>query len=319
MATGAGEIGRPPIMHLGHLPGDVHLTYCTNIHAGETWDEVRTSLEEHVPHIKARVSPHAPMGLGLRLSAIAAEELSAASQLDTLRSFLANHGLYVFTINAFPYGPFHGRRVKEAVYQPDWLSPERLAFTDRAARILAGSCRPAKLVRYLQCRARSNRLRRVLARRPRWRKTSRVMPRPWSSCMRSGRELVLALEPEPCCFLETVEETIAYFRNHLHADFCAAVLAQLTGLDVPQAREALRRHVGVCYDVCHGAVEYEEPAAAFRALESAGIRVAKIQVSSALRLPQSQRDHRTGSLGVRRRGLSASGGAETERQPDTLR
>ena len=55
-------------MHLDHLPGDVHLTYCTNIHAGESWGEVRESLETHVPHIKAKVSPQNAFGLGLRRS-----------------------------------------------------------------------------------------------------------------------------------------------------------------------------------------------------------------------------------------------------------
>ena len=124
-------------MHLDHLPGDVHLTYCTNIHAGESWDEVRESLETHVPHIKAKVSPQNAFGLGLRLSGIAVEALSAPAVLDEFRAFLARENLYVFTINAFPYGQFHGRRVKEDVYQPDWLTPERLRYTDRAAEILA--------------------------------------------------------------------------------------------------------------------------------------------------------------------------------------
>ena len=273
-------------MHLGHLPGDVHLTYCTNIHAGETWSEVRASLEEHVPRIKARVSPRAPMGLGLRLSAIAAEELSGASQLDALQSLLADHGLYVFTINAFPYGPFHGRRVKEDVYQPDWLSPERIAFTDRVARILAVLL-PAGQVGSVSTVPGT--FKPLAARAGAAAEMAENITRHAATLveiMRSGRELVLALEPEPCCFLETVEETIAYFRDHLHADSCAAVLSQLTGLALPQAREALRRHVGVCYDVCHGAVEYEEPAAAFAALDRVGIRVAKIQISSALRLRQ---------------------------------
>jgi hypothetical protein len=123
-------------MQLSHLSG-AHLTYCTNIHAGESWDEVRQSLEAHVPHIKARVSPHSAFGLGLRLSAIAAEALSAPAVLDEFRAFLDRENLYVFTINAFPYGPFHGRRVKEDVYQPDWLTPERLSYSDRAAEILA--------------------------------------------------------------------------------------------------------------------------------------------------------------------------------------
>ena len=70
---------------------------------------------------------------------------------------------------------------------------------------------------------------------------------------------MLALEPEPCCMLETVEETVAFFRDHLHGEATAAVVAERAGLDLAAAREALVRHVGVCYDICHGAVEFEEP------------------------------------------------------------
>src|SRR3954454_23031354 len=90
--------GRAPdrAMYLDQLPGDVHLTYCTNIHAGETWSEVRSSLAAHVPQIKNQVSPQNPMGLGLRLSAIAAEELSIPDALSEFRRFLADHGIYVF-------------------------------------------------------------------------------------------------------------------------------------------------------------------------------------------------------------------------------
>src|SRR5262249_47363107 len=124
-------------MHLDHLPGDVHLTYCTNIHAGETWDEVRRSLDAHLPSIKAQVSPQQRFGIGVRLSAIAAEALSMPAALAEFRDYLARNDFYVFTVNAFPYGPFHGTRVKEEVYQPDWLFPERLAYTDCVADILA--------------------------------------------------------------------------------------------------------------------------------------------------------------------------------------
>ena len=146
-------------MHLDHLPGDVHLTYCTNIDAGESWDEVRESLETHVPHIKAKVSPQNAFGLGLRLSGIAVEALSAPAVLDEFRAFLARENLYVFTINAFPYGPFHGRRVKEDVYQPDWLTPERLRYTDRAAEILAMILRTGWSARCRPSRGRSRRWR----------------------------------------------------------------------------------------------------------------------------------------------------------------
>src|SRR3954454_15381953 len=124
-------------MRLGQLPGTCHLTYCTNIHAGETWPDIRASLGSFLPTIKRQVSPEAPMGVGLRLSGIAADALAEPKALDELRAFLAREGLYVFTINAFPYGPFHGTRVKEEVYQPDWLTAERLTYTDQSAGILA--------------------------------------------------------------------------------------------------------------------------------------------------------------------------------------
>jgi len=274
-------------MRLEHLPGDVHLTYCTNIHAGESWDEVRASLESHLPPIKAAVSPDAPLGLGLRLSAVAAQALGKPAAFEALRAFLADHDLYVFTINAFPYGPFHGRRVKEDVYQPDWLTAERLTYTDQTAEILArllpagmtgsvstvpGTFKAVAAQRPDAPRAMADRIARHVAHLV-------ALER------RTGREIVLALEPEPCCFLETIDETVDFFRDHLHAEASAAIVAQSAGLSAAQARAALQRHVGICYDICHGAVEFEDPADAFARFAAADIRIAKLQLSSALRLP----------------------------------
>ena len=294
MAAHAGQTGtrEVAVMHLDHLPGDVHLTYCTNIHAGETWSEVRQSLAAHVPQIKAQVSPQKPMGLGLRLSGIAAEELSAPAALAEFRRFLSDHGLYVFTINAFPYGPFHGRPVKEDVYQPDWRMPERLHYSDRVAEILAAllprGCRRLNLdrARHLQAARRGRtEFRGVMADN-----ITRHVAKLVEIEQRTGREIVLALEAEPCCYLEVVDETIAFFRDYLHTAENAAALAALTGQRLDDAAAALRRHVGVCYDVCHGALQYEEPSDAFARLSEAGIRVAKLQLSSALRVLARRRD-----------------------------
>ncbi len=278
-------------MRLSHLPGGPHLSYCTNIHAGETWSEIRASLEAHLPNIKARVRPQGLMGLGLRLSAIAAEALEEPAALEEFRSFLSRHGVYVFTINAFPFGPFHGRRVKEGVYQPDWLTPERLLFTDRVARVLAALLPPETVGSISTVPGTFK----AIASRPGVREAiAENIARHAATLVgileRTGCEIVTALEPEPCCLLETVEETVAFFHDHLWTDRNAALLARLAGLDEASAREAMRRHVGVCYDVCHGAVAFEEPAAAFRAFEQAGIRLAKVQLSSALRLPDVDRE-----------------------------
>jgi hypothetical protein len=118
-------------MKLDKLPGNVNLTYCTNIHAGESWPDIRASLDAHVPAIKTAVTPDRPLGIGLRLSGQAAAAARQPEALPAFRAQLAALGAYVFTINAFPFGPFHGVRVKEQVYLPDWRSPGSLIQSER--------------------------------------------------------------------------------------------------------------------------------------------------------------------------------------------
>jgi hypothetical protein len=107
---------------------------------------------------------------------------------------------------------------------------------------------------------------------------------------RTGKLVTLALEPEPTCHLETVDETIRFFEAHLLGTEAVAGFAGRTGLAPGAAEEALRRHLTVCFDACHMAVEFEEPDAALHALRSAGIRVGKIQVSAGLRAPVDPAD-----------------------------
>jgi len=246
----------------------LHLTYCTNVHAGESLADVRAAFATKVVAVKRRMSPDAPFGVGLRLSARAARELVDGAAVDELRRWLDDHGLYVFTINGFPYGAFHGARVKEAVYLPDWRSDERLAYTDELAVILSrlmpdgvegsistvpGGLRSA-VADPASRRAMATQLRRQVEALDRlWRET--------------GRTIVLALEPEPGCFLERTEDVAAFFRDYLFG-----------GSD----DEAVRRHLGVCLDACHAAVEFEDAAAAVRRLRAAGIRIGKLQLSTAL-------------------------------------
>jgi sugar phosphate isomerase/epimerase len=236
-------------------------------------------------------SPEAPFGLGLRLSGIAAAELVEPPALDRFREQLESLGAYVFTINAFPYGPFHGTRVKEQVYEPDWRTPERRSFTAKAGRILCsllpeggygsistvpGGFRPAvrdpasieAITQHLLAAAADL----VVLERA------------------TGRTVALALEPEPCCFLETTEEAARFFEEDLLTPDALARFGALTGLGLPEAEAALRRHLGICYDVCHGAVEYEDPIAALTSLKRAGIEVPKIQLSAAMRVPVMTED-----------------------------
>jgi len=262
-----------------------HLSYCTNIHPGESWAEVRANLERYLVPVRERVAAGRPFGVGLRLSAESARVLAAPEALDELRDFLRSHDLYVFTINGFPYGPFHGRPVKEQVYLPDWLDPERLAYTDRLADILAAlvpdgvegtiSTVPGAFAPRVHGDVDQARM-------------SHAMLDHVAHLVRirrdTGKRVALALEPEPCCFLETIAEAVSFFERHLLSTAAVDALAASTGLSRADAEQAIREHLGVCLDACHLAVEFEDPPQVLAALGAAGIRVPKVQVTAGLRV-----------------------------------
>ena len=268
--------------------GGSHLTYCTNIHPGESWNEVGANLERYLPGVKRRVSADAPFGVGLRLSAAAARSLSEPDALARFADFLAANDLYVFTINGFPYGPFHGTPVKEKVYLPDWGDDARVEYTNRLADLLAALLPPGRDAGSISTvpgafkpnAVGDDAVARIVDR----------LIRHVAHLVRiereSGRRIVLALEPEPCCLLETVAETAAFFARHLYTARAAEALAALAGCDARAAGRALRRHLGVCLDVCHAAVEFEDPADCLAALARADIPIAKMQVTAGLRIPR---------------------------------
>ncbi len=76
---------------------------------------------------------------------------------------------------------------------------------------------------------------------------------------RTGTTVTLALEPEPHCFLETTDETVGYFeRASLHRP-AATRLAELAQTSRShEAHMALRRHLGIVFDIGHQAVEFED-------------------------------------------------------------
>ena len=273
-------------MKLNQLSGNVHLTYCTNIHAGQSWQDIRASLDEYVPAIKSTVAQSQPMGIGLRLSGEAAAVARQPEALASFRDQLSVLGAYVFTINAFPFGPFHGVRVKEDVYLPDWRDRERVAFTANSAAVLAGILPDgiegsiSTVPGAFKPNGRSSEAVAAMARNLMMAVADLVDLK-----RRTGKHIALALEPEPCCFLETTDESIAFFEGALLKPETLDMLGGITGVGRSEAEILLRRHLGICYDVCHGSVEYEDTVAALDRLLAAGIAIPKIQLSTAMRIP----------------------------------
>jgi hypothetical protein len=273
-------------MNLGDRLG--HLAYSTLVHPGDTWEEMRASLVTHLPEVKRRVSPDAPFGVSLRLSGSSAATLAGdPEERAWLREFLVAEDLYVYTVNAFPQGSFKGRKVMEDVYEPDWSTGERLAYTRDVADVLA-DITPAGVEPSIQTMP--------LAFRPKAADPAYVDAFTRNVLLlaahlvgleqRTGRRVKLAIEPEPFCYLETIEETARYFTERLYSRSAADILAAEAGIPLSEAHGALRRHLGVVFDICHQAVEFDDIPASLELLAQAGVPVFKLQAAAALWVPE---------------------------------
>ncbi len=259
-----------------------HLTYCLNVHPGESWAEAFAAIRVHALAVRDWVAPGQRFGLGLRLSAGAAAELDGDRKaLAEFRKFLRENTLYVFTVNGFPYGRFHGVPVKEQVYAPDWRDPRRLEYTLRLGRILAAllprgvpgsiSTLPGSYRAWIRTAADEADVLTGLCRAAAGLAEIR---------RRTGRTIMLAIEPEPDCLWERTGDLVRLWRL-LRGPGLTPKLAPLCGLRTPDLRHALERHLGVCMDACHAAVNFERPAEVLKRLAAERIPVAKIQISAA--------------------------------------
>ncbi|MEI6177894.1 MAG: metabolite traffic protein EboE [Verrucomicrobiota bacterium] len=254
-----------------------HLSYCTNIHPAETWAETELVLKTHVLAVRdilrrpgtdgspALLSLDEDFGIGLRLSAVAARELLEGDHLAAFKDWLEETRTYVFTINGFPYGSFHGMRVKERVFQPDWTEPARLEYTKDLFRILAAIARPdtGASVSTLPGSHKSFGADESMILLNLYKLSEWID----NLCVETGHDFHLGLEPEPLGHFENTIETLVFFER-LHAS-------------APDS-ETVRRRIGVNYDACHFALEYDDARASLDALKAAGIRISKIHLSSAL-------------------------------------
>jgi len=253
----------------------LRLTYCGNVHQAPDLATVVTMLRTHAAPVAAAArAAGREFGLGAWWPMPLATELAHdKASRATLTRALGELDLPLWTLNCFPFGDFHDRVVKTAVYRPDWGSEERLLYTRTCAEVAAqlaprGSIVPLSTLP-LGYRAPGEAPADL-----------RVMARNLARCAsafaaieaRTGVCCVLALEPEPDCLLETVAATAAFLEQWLFDE----------GAWTTVPEDVLRRHLGVCVDLCHLAVVGEEPLEALADLRVRGITVPKIQVSSCL-------------------------------------
>jgi hypothetical protein len=272
-------------MQLGKGLG--HLTYSTLVHPSDDWDQLWKSVNTYLPAVKARMAPHEKFGVCLRTSAPSAAALSEdASKRATLKQFFADQDLYLYTANAFVYGVFKKQVIKEDVYEPDWQTAERREYTKQVANLLA-ELAPEGVSPSIQSAplgfkpkvtgddvvdAYTNNVIDVVAHLVELKK-------------KTGKTVTLGLEPEPRCYLETTDETIAYFTTHLFAPKTTERLADKTGLHPADAAIAMKRHMGVVFDIGHQSVGYEDIPASLQKLVDNGVQIVKLQEAASMYIP----------------------------------
>jgi hypothetical protein len=273
-------------MDLGNGLG--HLTYSTLVHPADDWDQIWHSLNTYVPKVRDRFAGNQRFGVSLRLSAKSAETLvNSKADRDKLRKFLDDNNMYLYTVNAFVYGHFKGELVKEQVYEPDWRSEERTQYTMNVASIVADIA-PKDVNPSIQTSP--------LGFKPRvtgpdvvesyTTNVLRVAKHLVELEQKTGVTVTLGLEPEPYCYLETTDETVNYFTNELYAGKSVEKFAKMSSMPISEAMVALRKHVGIVYDICHLAVEYEDITESLQKLVDAGVPIVKLQEAAALHIPE---------------------------------
>ena len=255
-----------------HQDQQLPLGYCTNVHPCRSLDDVRQMLAEQATAVRDQCGFEIAVGLWLPAAAMA-DVAADPGAIDQLRGWLAENRFSCHTLNAFPFGDFHSERVKEQVYLPDWADPRRLDYTRSCSQLLAGILPPGATgsistlpLGFKQAERSADFFDRAIA------QLLSLAGDLGQLQKETGKAIRLAIEPEPFCLLETTAETIAFFDQLWQA-------AAARGCEV-----AAREHLGVCYDVCHQAVEFEDAATAVGQFDAAGIRINKVQISCAVEL-----------------------------------
>lgn len=271
---------------------ELRLTFCTNVLPTATVEDLAANLQAILPGVRERLAPElggGTFGLGLWIPAGAADHLARdVRALETFTATLDVLSAEVFTLNGFPWGDFHAERVKEKVFLPSWADEARLHYTAQLGDLLAGWLGEGETgsISTLPCGKKSlhgeasfparcaDNLLRLAARWHRVREND-------------GRTLMLGLEPEPGGTVETTAELIVFYREVLLARAPDVLVREGIGAN---AEDVVRRHLGVCFDACHQAVQFEDPEASLDALAAEAIPVAKLQISSALHVTRPGAD-----------------------------
>jgi hypothetical protein len=289
------------------------LSYSTNVHPAESLEQLIGTLREHVAPISRAAFGSGTAAVNLRIGIRQVDEILSHPALpsnsfvsddilkappspacENLLRALDELNLDVVSINAFPIRDFHAPRVKEQVYSPPWTDGGRALY----------SLKIAKALTHFMARKNVNRTRAAIS------VPSGVFKGLYgdpdevrmqcahfiTECVRelyrlerlTGRTVQLGLEPEPHTTAETLPEMIAYYEvilNEARQKFSTQLQ-----ISRGQAEEIARRFVTINLDLCHQAVEFEDPLEDLKKLQAAAVPLSGLHLSAALALKNPSAD-----------------------------
>ncbi len=262
-----------------------HLSYCSNIHPGESWLETFNNIKTLTTQVRSQLTNGA-FGLGLRLSNQASKDLEDGDNLAVFKKWLSEENMYVFTVNGFPFGGFHFQEVKDKVHQPDWTTEDRYNYTIRLFNILAellpegldgGVSTSPVSYKYWH----NSDIDLETAKSISCKQMAEIAIHLAEIKKKCGKSLHLDIEPEPDGVLESGPEFIDFYNDFLLAEGKEHI-AQRLGITNEEAQKIIFEHLQICFDVCHFAVGFENIQTSINDILSAGIKVGRIQISAAL-------------------------------------
>lgn len=270
------------------------LGYCANVHPGESLADVHHAVRTFGQGVRTQLGVQ-ELSLGLWLSRRSLDELEAQGTRALLDSLQAA-GVCVVTLNGFPYGNFHDTVVKRKVYHPDLCSSQRRSYLRSLAGVLSallpadaheGSISTLPIGhRDEPSDAGQPRADRLAISRAAAAQLCGLCQDLASLADAHGKPVRICLEPEPGCWLESTADALRFFTEVLPD------VARQQG--VPRA--LIEQHLGLCYDTCHQAICFEDPATSIAELSRAGVRIGKAQLSSALEIARPSDAHALAEL-----------------------
>ena len=253
-------------------PDQVTIGYCTNVHAGTNLESIRSNLHRYAGQVLSsltRTRGQKTLGVGLWIPDEASTQL-IEGELVAFAEFLRSNHFDAFTINGFPFANFHGDSVKQRVYLPTWCDQKRLRYTENLATILAALLpedQPVGSISTLPIGWPGNPYRKEPVSKldldlagQHLRDLSRYLA---ELEKKTGRRIVVAIEPEPGCVIDSVNDLVEFFEQQL-------------------PNPIHRKFITVCHDICHSAVMNEPQNEVIEAYADHGIGIGKVQVSSAI-------------------------------------